>query len=433
MAGCIDFYDLYLSGSMQALTGFYIFTGFLKQRVKPIVCLLFAVSWSLASSLLGADNSTEFVLYALLLVMSGIFLGHADRIAIIFYASLAIEIMHLGYGIVDSLLMLSYPLLLSFGHKTVGIIFLILGDVMALTGAVFCYWLIKRSFFCDQTLKKQYVFVALTPILLLFLMGEYMQAVLGANSGPDLTNGSGTFRYPAGYQILVIQLLAMASLFCTLFAYQKLLENFRLSTELSLLEQEEYSLNRYVEEARVRYEKTKSFRHDIQNHMTVVKKLLQRGNARAALDYIGDMKEMADELSFPCSTNNPAVDILMGNKLRVAADMGIQVDCSLLLPCPCPVRDIDFCIILANALDNAIHACEKMDDTAEKYIRVTGDMQGDFLLLEIENSFQGEGIAKKGTGLSNIKMVAEKYQGAMNSRTQGTVFFLSVLLIIPQH
>ena len=64
---------------------------------------------------------------------------------------------------------------------------------------------------------------------------------------------------------------------------------------------------------------------------------------------------------------------------------------------------------------------------------MTGRIQGDFILIEVENSFQADGLIRKGTGLSNVKTVAEKYQGAMNIKTQGNVFILSVLLIIPQH
>ena len=102
--------------------------------------------------------------------------------------------------------------------------------------------------------------------------------------------------YSKHYQMLVIQLLGMASLFCVLFAYKKLLQNFRLSTELSLLEQKEHSLVQYVEEAKTHYEKTKSFRHDIRNHIAVIKKLLQNGKPEQALNYIGDMEDMAGEL-----------------------------------------------------------------------------------------------------------------------------------------
>lgn len=68
----------------------------------------------------------------------------------------------------------------------------------------------------------------------------------------------------------------------------------------------------------------------------------------------------------------------------------------------------------------------------EKYIRVTGGIQGDFVLLEVENSFEGNGTVRKGTGLTNIHTVAEKYQGAVSVKTWNTVFMLSVLLIIPQ-
>ena len=63
---------------------------------------------------------------------------------------------------------------------------------------------------------------------------------------------------------------------------------------------------------------------------------------------------------------------------------------------------------------------------------MTGSIQGDFVLLEIENSFQGNGLITEGTGLSNIKTIAEKYHGAMSIKTQGTSFNLSVLLIISQ-
>ena len=213
-----------------------------------------------------------------------------------------------------------------------------------------------------------------------FLVGEYFNSIFYSN----IRNDGGMIVYSANYWMLVIQTLGIASLFCIMFAYKKLLQNFQLSTELSLLEQEEHSLNQYVEEARDHYEKTKSFRHDIKNHIKVVKGLLQNGKLEQALDYIGDMEDMTGELFAPCSTNNPVVDILMGNKMGIAKSMQIDVCCFLNLPYPCFVRDIDFGIILSNAMDNAIHACKNMDSDVQKYIRVTGHKQGDFILLEIE-------------------------------------------------
>ena len=370
-----DFFNIYFIGMVQILMGFYFLCRFLDRKVTRPSYFLFAICSLAAIQCIPPDGITDQLVYFLLLTLGGIFLCRADKITVLLYAALTIEIMQLSYGIVHSLLNILYPLTAPFPHKFVGIAILIAGNA-ALLLAAFCYRIVSRYFLCDEALKKQHVFMVLTPILLIFLMGEYISSIIyGTSSGVN------------HYQMLGIQLLGMASLFCILFAYKKLLENFRLITELSLLEQEEHSLNQYVEEAKTRYERTRSFRHDIKNHMTVVKELVQNGKSKEALDYIGD---------------------------------------------PCLIRDIDIGIVLANALDNAIHACKQLPPGAERFIRVTGHRQNDFLLLEMENSFQGNRLPRKGTGLSNIKAVAEKYQGALSIKTDHSTFTLSILLIIPQ-
>lgn len=432
MADFMDFFHVYGMGSgiAQILLGFYFFARLLHERIKLYLYILFGVCGFAVIHFVSTGRIAEFMAFFLLLTASGILICRRDWKTVILYAALVVEVMQLCYGIVNSLLSVFYPLMSEFDQNTIGIVFMVLGDLVSLLLAGFCCHMVWRYFSYYEAIKKQSVFLVLIPILMIFIMEEYINSVL---YGIVVTESSGIPVSANHYQLLVMQLLGMASLFCILFAYKKLLQNFRLSTELSLLEQEEHSLNQYVEEAKARYGKTKSFRHDIRNHITVVKELLQKGNPEQALAYIGDMDKMAEELSFPCSTNHPVVDILVGNKLGIARSMGIDAYCSLLLPYPCGLRDIDICIILSNALDNAIHACKNMDEGAEKYIRVTGRIQGDFLFMEIENSFQGNSLVKKGTGLSNIKAVAEKYHGAINVKTQGTVFLLHVLLIIPQH
>ncbi|MCI8670037.1 MAG: GHKL domain-containing protein [Lachnospiraceae bacterium] len=428
MDAFLDFFTIYIIGSAQILTGFYFLALFLQKKVKLIYYILFMMLGIVIISVIPSINIAEFFAWVLLLTAMGIFVCHADWKIVILYISLIVGVMKLSYGIFNSLISILYPVMISFDRKIAGIAFIVLGN-LALLLAVICYRMVYRYFLCCETMKTQYVLLILIPILMIFLMGEHISSVIYGNV--NLTDGRLTVN-TNHYRMLMLQLLGMASLFSIMFAYRKLQENFRLSTELSLLEQEEHYLNQYVEEAKEHYEKTKSFRHDIKNHVTVVKELLQNGNSEQALNYIGDMKDMTEELSFPCSTNNPVADILLGNKLGIAKSLGIDVSCSLQLTYPCFIRDIDFCIILSNALDNAIHACKRMDLTAEKYIHVTGHIQGDFILMEIENSFQEKGQIKKGTGLSNIKAVAEKYQGSMSVKTQENIFILSILLIIPQ-
>ena len=426
----LDFFNRYIMTGVQILTGFHFYTKFLKKEVKPICYLLFAILGTAIIPTIRAGNIVEFVLYVLLLSASGLFLCKIHNMSVVLYAVITVEIMQFMFGIFNSILSILYPLTVTANQKWIGIIFMLLG-YLALPAAIVCYYIADRFFLYDETINSQYTLMFLTPTLMIFLIGEYINSAIYGDT--IITNSIGKIIGATHYQMLIIQFLGIASLFCIMFSYKKLLENFRLNTKLSLLEQEEHSLSQYVMEAKSRYEKTKSFRHDIKNHITVLKKLIQEEKTEQAISYMGGMEEITEELSFPCSTNNPIADILIENKLGVAKNIGIDISCSLTLPYPCSIRDIDFAVILSNALDNAVNACKNMEHDSEKYIRIAGKIQGDFILLEVENSFQKKGLSRKGTGLLNIQTIAEKYHGAVNIKAQDNVFILSVLLIIPQH
>ena len=433
MVEYLDFFNIYIIGFIEGVFQFYFLAKTLKKKLLYPFYFLFGVCAVIATRFLSVGTVTGFVVMVFLLTVCGILVCHADFKSSLLYAALTIEIMLLCYGIVKSLIGLLYAWLPFFFYDTAGIAAMLVSEAVSLLLTGVCYYMVYR-YFSDYTASEmQQMFLVFIPILMIFIMSEYINT-LSFDYRYVVLEEDGSFEYLLSHwQLLAMHLLGLLSLFCILFSYKKLQQNFRLSTEISLLEQEEHSLNRYVEEAKTRYDETKSFRHDIRNHIAVVKNLLQSGKLEEAVSYMEDMDDMAEKMSFPCSTNNPVVDILVGNKLGIAKSMGIDVDCSLLLPYPCSLRDIDICIILSNALDNAIQAVKRLDAGMEKYIQVSGRIQGDFLMMEVENSFHGKGAFKKGTGLSNVKKVAEKYGGAMSIETQENKFVLHVLLILSQH
>lgn len=389
----------------------------------------------IVTGVLSVGMVTGFVALVFLLTVCGILVCHADFKPSLLYATLTTEIMLRCYGIVKSLTGLLYAWMTYFIYDMAGIAVMLVSEAASLLLTGVCYYMVYRYFSTDAfytAAEMQQMFLVFIPILMIFIMSEYINT-FSFDYQYMILEEDGSFEYLLSYwQLFAMHLLGLLSLFCILFSYKKLQQNFRLSTEISLLEQEEHSLNRYVEEAKARYDETKSFRHDIRNHIAVMKNLLQSGKLAEAVSYMADMDDMAEKMSFPCSTNNPVVDILVGNKLGIAKSMGIDADCSLLLPYPCDIKDIDICIVLSNALDNAIQAVKSLDAGIEKYIRVSGRIQGDFLMIEVENSFHGKDTFKKGTGLSNVKKVAEKYGGAMSIEKQENKVVLHVLLILSQ-
>ena len=448
MAEYLDFFNIYILGVMETFFQLYFLAKILKKKMWTPFYFLFAVGAVITNEFIPSGTIIGFVVFVLLISICGAFACHANFKDSILYATLTTEIMMLCSGIVNSLMSLQYPWLPAFFHEAGNIAVMLICEAASSLLSVFCYCIVYRYFswddlypvdaLCpadapDTAMGMQQMFLIFVPILMIFIMSNYINAIEYDFQFEILADKGPAGHFFSHGQMLVMYLLGLASLFCILFSYKKLQQIFRLSTEISLLEQQEHSLNQYVEEAKTRYDETRSFRHDIRNHISVVKKLLQNGKLEEAAAYMEDLDDMAEKMSFPCSTNNPVVDILVGNKLGIAKSMGIDVDCSLLLPYPCGIRDIDICIVLSNALDNAIHAAKSLDAGMGKYIRVSGRIQGDFLMMEIRNSFHGKGAFKKGTGLSNVKKVAERYGGAMSIETQENIFVLHVLLIIPQH
>ncbi len=442
MVEYLDFFNIYMIGFIEGVFQFYFLAKILKKKLLYPFYFLFGVCAVIVARFFSVDTVTGFVVMVFLLTICGNLVCHADFKSSLLYAASITEIMLLCYGIVKSLIGLLYAWMPDFYYHTVGIAAMLISEAASLLLTGFCYYMVFRYFSRDvlypgdaahsfyAAAQMQQMFLIFIPILLISIMSQYINMIAFDFQYLVLEENESFHYLFSHWQLLAMHLLGLLSLFCILFSYKKLQQNFRLSTEISLLEQEEHSLKRYVEEEKTRYDETKSFRHDIRNHIAVVKNLLQSGKLEEAVSY---MEDMAEKMSFPCCTNNPVVDILVGNKLEIAKSMGIDADCSLLLPYPCSLRDIDICIILSNALDNAIQAVKRLDAGMEKYIHVSGRIQGDFLMMEIENSFHGKGAFKKGTGLSNVKKAAEKYGGAMSIETRENKFVLHVLLIISQH
>ena len=226
--------------------------------------------------------------------------------------------------------------------------------------------------------------------------------------------------------LLFLQIMGLAALLCTLYAYRRLGQGFQAQAALQALAQAAQAQRAYIAEAQARYERTRSFRHDIKSHLSVLSGLLGSGRTEECRAYLNRLEAASASLSFPYQTGNPVVDILLGEKLGLASD--IRAEVSLVLPRPCRVDPFDLCVIFANALDNAIAACRACRE--ERFIRIAGKRQGDFYLLEIENACPEGPLPPAGTGLSNIRAAAEKYGGAAAAEKTGRRFSLSVLLNI---
>lgn len=339
-------------------------------------------------------------------------------------AVMTVYVSQLSFGLIGSLLML---MPLGVQSSILLCAMAILPTLLALTLCYGGYWLIFTRFSLKDIQNENTPWLLLPPCLFLFAIELYL---LSTNYG-NVSTVPAPIEAQKHLTLFTLQALGLLVLFSSLYAYQRVCAGFRAQTALVSMTQEVHAQKVYVAEAQARYENTRAFRHDIKNHLSVIHGLLKAGNIEQAQIYLQKLAAATEELSFPFSTGKPVVDILLENKLALCTANGIELDVSITLPSSCTLTDLDWCVIFANALDNAIQACMGKPDGV-RGIHILGERQGDFYMLEFENTCRRESpwVPKFGIGLNNIKTVAEKYGGSITAEYKNERFLLNILLNI---
>lgn len=353
------------------------------------------------------------------LYLIGRFFLRSQRLVSWLAAVLAFYISQMSFGIINSLEAVIFP-------RFIGspLLYLLLFAMLVLFFilCIFCYYAALKLMSWTEDKQTPYIGLLLFPGLFFFAAELYI-----LHSAYSFFAPSVSLEEIGKHSVLLfLQILGLAAMLCTLYAYRYLCQGLHAQSELRSLSQASEAQKIYIKEARQRYEQTRSFRHDIRNHLSVLDGLLRNGKTDEGREYLKKLEAVSGALSFPYQTGNAVVDILLGEKLGLAE--GVSADVSLVLPSPCGIDDFDLCVIFANALDNAITACRSGNETQS--IRISGKQQGDFYMLIFENTCPDEPMPLAGTGLSNIKAAAEKYHGAVLTEKSNGQFSLNVLLNI---
>ena len=378
----------------------WLFTRYIPSGI-PAVCAEVLILYGMSRALLGNRRSAA---------------GAA--------AVLAVYISQLSFGIVNPAEAMIFPFLIGTPLLYPMVIF---ATLAAFAVCIFCYAAVLKLLSLADDGQMPSVGALVLPGVFFFASEWYiLRTSYGGFPSACLSEGAGTHG-----ALLLLQLLGLAALLCTLRVYQHLRQSLQAQEALRSLAQAAQAQRTYIAEAQARYDRTRAFRHDIRNHLSVLSGLLNSGKTEESKAYLQKLEAASAMLSLPCQTGNPVVDVLLGEKLERAKAEGISSDVALLLPRPCGVDDFDLCVIFANALDNAIQACQKIEGA--KSIHIRGERQGDFYMLAFENTCPDEPLPPAGTGLSNIRSVAEKYHGAMLVEKNRRCFCLNVLLNISLH
>ncbi len=186
------------------------------------------------------------------------------------------------------------------------------------------------------------------------------------------------------------------------------------------------------------------YRHDLHHHLAALDAILSReAGGEDARRYIRDLRGALSETSPESWCASGSINAMLSAYISQARENGCQVEAEIQLPELFPFDEIDLCVMLANALENAVNACRELPEE-KRYIRLSAELtDNQRFILTVENAcackvdFGPDGLPAvasrpgHGLGLRSISAVVEKYRGLLRCQCPDGAFILRTVLFPP--
>ncbi len=238
-----------------------------------------------------------------------------------------------------------------------------------------------------------------------------------------------TVAFRISYTVLpfaVLSALALLAAIVVLSRHEELEQQQRLAEIQSVYYQ---GLQREQIEVR-------TLRHDLRNHITVAKSLLEQQDVAGAMRYL-EMLCCSDVLTGRARIcENDIANAVLSSKVAMMECEDIQADWGISLPKHLSISDIELCALIGNALDNAIEAVRHAQD---KRIIVRARADKGVLMLRVENAIgkhprleqdvfktTKDDRSAHGFGLNGMQVIAQRHGGSLEATVKGGRFELVV-------
>lgn len=217
------------------------------------------------------------------------------------------------------------------------------------------------------------------------------------------------------------------------------IENMRVRFEKEKLEQLNVYQNRQLKLMHQMDEELRIQRHDFQKHISMLAFMNSQGEKEKLTAYLNEMQEGELFQTKFERTDNFVIDSILSYKLQESDRLGIETKMDVKVPKDLNVSAYVLTGILTNLLDNAIEACEKVQD---KKIKITIKYAKKMLIIRISNTYDGKekfnsvmGIktSKKdkelhGYGIKSIRHMVESVDGDFEIHTKEEWFVADVVI-----
>lgn len=207
------------------------------------------------------------------------------------------------------------------------------------------------------------------------------------------------------------------------------------------LEMQLISYNTYREAQ----EDTRAFRHDINNNLAYIATLMQEKKYIEAERYIRELNSSIASLSPKIVTGDDMLDTLLLSKLSLIKHNNINFSVKGVIAGGIGWKALDVCTVFSNLIDNAVEACQKVENKLERYIEFDFRHTNFQKVITIRNSVNNTGEFSNinsnsryttkadkqnhGYGIKNVRQVIAKNNAMIQMKCNGKVFEVDIVIM----
>lgn len=244
--------------------------------------------------------------------------------------------------------------------------------------------------------------------------------------------------YTLRYFILLLLLFLLVSV---MFAERSAAAQKEIS-QMKLRETADEYRMKYYRDVQKHNEDIRTLAHDMKNHLLAIRCMAADGENAKIESYIDDMYESFNLNAGKVNTGSELIDSIIMTKIGDSSDLDIHYSVLLDAHLLDKMSDIDVCTLFGNALDNAVEACEKVEDKESRFISIKSGVLANKALVEISNSCEQKPVFKNGLpvtsktdkeshgiGVKSIKKIVEKYGGMLKIDADSSSLYKMTIML----
>ena len=294
----------------------------------------------------------------------------------------------------------------------------------------------------NENMTWQELVMLLAPSISLLLVRPIMNAYFKLWM-ECIQNRTKTSNVPGDLYRMLFCVLSYLSILVLIIFYQQIKEKQDEEFAGQALQRQIGDMRRHIERIEDIYDDMRSMRHDMGNHMSVIRGLAETGDITELKGYIEEWKGEFDELQNTVRSGNAVTDVVLSEYAGFCEKAGISFDCDFHYPEGFEINAFDISVILNNALQNA---CEASDGVDDPNVSVRSVRRDRVFIISVKNHISNRvclvgdelpGSTKEesghGYGLKNIRRVAQRYKGDLEIRQEekdGILYFILNVMMV---